>query len=189
MYISLPILLILLGLLFSVFVYLWATYNAFIVARNKVKTDFADVDVQLKRRASLIANLVEVVRGYAKHERKTFENVAQARSVLDRPHSPKESEKISNMLTDTLKTLFAVSEGYPELQASKNYQKLQDDLRTTEDSITQYRETYNQSVLDYNTGIQIFPNLLVAGLFGFQEEEFFHPEPSELTDVKITPEK
>lgn len=175
----------LLGTLASVFLYLWSTFNAFIVARNKVKTDFADIDVQLKRRASLIENLVETVRDYAKHERKTFQEVASARSMLDKPHGAKELAKVENMLSATLRSLFALSEAYPKLVASENYRRLQNDIKETENLIAQYRETYNQTVLDYNTAIQIFPNLLVAGLFAFGEEELFHPEEA-IAEVKIS---
>lgn len=155
--------------------YLWVAYNGFIKARNEVKTDFADIDVQLKRRAGLIENLVEVVREYAKHEESTFEGVAKARSLVSQPHSPAAAAQADNMLTSTLKTIFAVSEAYPELKASDNFKRLQDDLKETEDKIAHYREEYNQTVLRYNTKIQTFPNLLVAGLFGFKEEELFQP--------------
>lgn len=174
-----------LGVLASIFLYLWSTFNAFIVSRNKVKTDFADIDVQLKRRASLIENLVETVRDYAKHERRTFQEVASARSMLDKPHGAKELAQIENILSGTLRSLFALSEAYPKLLASGNYQRLQNDIKETENLIAQYRETYNQTVLDYNTTIQIFPNLLIAGLFGFNEEELFHPEEA-IGEVKIT---
>lgn len=163
------------GILFFILLYLWVTFNGFIESRNQVKTDFADIDVQLKRRTSLIENLVEVVREYSKHEEDTFTNVAEARSSLNQPHGPKESAKAENMLSQTLKSLFAVSEAYPKLRASDNYQRLQDDLKETENSIATYRETYNQTVLDFNNSIQTFPNLFVASLFGFEGEELFQP--------------
>lgn len=179
------ILLLMTGGLFFMLVFLWFTYNGFIRSRNRVKSDFADIDVYLKRRASLIENLVEVVKEYAKHEKETFLGVAKARSALNRPHGPKESEKIDNMLTDTLRSLFAVSENYPKLQASENFQRLQQDLKDTEDLIAQHREVFNQSVMRYNTTIQLFPNLLVAGLFGFDEEEFFHTDDQSRIDIGI----
>lgn len=153
--------------------WLWAMYNGFVVARNKVKTDFADIHVQLKRRASLIENLAAVVNEYAKHEKGTFENVTKARSAVDNTASAKDAAKAENMLTQTLRSLFAVSEAYPKLQASQNFQRLNDELKETEDNIAKYREEYNQTVLDYNTKLQVFPNLLVASLFGFKEEELF----------------
>ena len=176
------------GISTLILLYLWSTYNAFIGSRNRVKTDFADIDVQLKRRASLIENLVEVVREYSKHEEDTFTNVSEARSALNQPHGPKESAKAENMLAQTLKSLFAVSEAYPKLRASENYQRLQDDLKETENSIAQYRETYNQTVLDFNTMVQTFPNLLVASLFGFQQEELFQPSVEGRADVEIKPQ-
>lgn len=169
--------------------YIWSTYNAFIRSRNQVKTDFADVDVQLKRRASLIDNLVEVVREYSKHEKDTFENVAKARTALNQPHGPKEAAHVENMLADTMKTLFAVSESYPKLRASENYQRLQSDLKETEDNVAKYRETFNQSVMAYNTLLQTFPNLLVSGLFGFHEEELFQAIGSDRDSIVIEPEK
>ncbi len=161
------------GIVLFILLFLWAKYNGFVTSRNLVKTDFADIDVQLRRRASLIENLVEVVREYAKHEKGTFENVAAARSALENPHGPKESAQADNMLSQTLKSLFAVSEAYPELRASENFQSLRADLKETEDNIAKYREAFNQTVLDYNTTVQTFPNLLVAKLFGFEEEELF----------------
>lgn len=176
---------ILAGLLAFILLFLWSKYNGFIAARNKVKTDFADIDVQLRRRASLIENLVEVVREYAKHEKTTFSDVAKARAALENPHGPKDSAKADNLLTSTLKTLFAVSEAYPELRASENYQSLRGDIKETEDRIAQYREQYNQTVLDYNTTIQTFPNLLVANLFGFQEEELFETDAEGKQEIKL----
>lgn len=156
-----------------IFLFLWHTYNSFIRARNQAKNFFADIDVQLKRRASLIDNLVVVVREYAKHEKETFEGVAQARSALENPHGPKQSEDINNTLSQTLKSIFAVSESYPQLRASENFQRLQDQLKETEDAIAQARNMYNNSVLNYNTRVQTFPSLLAAALFGFREEEYF----------------
>lgn len=185
-YLNISLLLwILAGLLIFILLFLWAKYNGFITARNKVKTDFADIDVQLRRRASLIENLVAIVREYAKHEKTTFEDVAKARASLEKPHSPKDSAVADNMLTSALKSLFAVSEDYPDLVASKNYQDLRIDIKETEDRIAEYRETYNQTILDYNTTIQTFPNLLVANLFGFQDEELFETDVEGKQEVKI----
>lgn len=161
------------GILGFLLIYLWLSYNSFISSRNRVKTDFSDIDVQLKRRASLIENLVEVVKGYAKHEKETFENVTKARSLLTQAHDAGSAVKADNILTSALKSLFAVSENYPSLKANENFQQLSKDLKETEDNIAKYRETYNQTVLEYNTQIQTFPNFLVAALFGFSEENFF----------------
>lgn len=179
------ILLILAGITFFILFYLWVTYNAFVRQRNKVKTDFADIDVQLRRRASLIENLVAIVREYARHEEMTFSEVAKARATLEKPHSPKDSALANNMLTNALKTLFAVSEDYPELVASKNYQELREDIKETEDLIAKYREEYNQTVLEYNNLVQTFPNLLVASLFGFKEEELFESGAEGKQEIKL----
>lgn len=169
-----------------ILIYFWAAYNSFITSRNSVKTDYADIDVQLKRRASLIENLATLVREYARHEKGTFEDVAKARSAIDTAKTPKESAQADNMLTATLRSLFAVSEAYPKLRASENYQKLNETLQQTENAIAEYRETYNQTVLDYNNKLQIFPNLLVANLFGFQEEELFAPQqPADTQDISL----
>lgn len=176
---------ILAGIVVFILLFLWTKYNTFITARNRVKTDFADIDVQLRRRASLIENLVEVVREYAKHEKGTFSDVAKARAALETPHSPKDSAKADNMLSQTLKSLFAVSEAYPKLRASENFQSLRADIKETEDRVAQYRETYNQTVLDYNTTIQTFPNLLVANLFGFAEEELFETDLEGKQEIKL----
>lgn len=185
-YLNITLLLwILAGIVGFILLFLWATYNSFIQQRNKVKTDFADIDVQLKRRASLIENLATIVREYAKHEKGTFTDVAKARSSLEQSHSPKESAVADNMLTSALRSLFAVSEDYPDLVASKNYQDLRQDIKETEDAVASYREEYNQSVLDYNTMVQTFPNLLAAKLFGFDQEELFEADIVGKSEVKL----
>ncbi|MFH0937437.1 MAG: LemA family protein [Candidatus Daviesbacteria bacterium] len=174
------------GIFLFILFFLWFVYNAFVTKRNEVKAAFANIDVQLKRRASLIENLVALVREYAKHESRTFENVAKARSALVEPHGPRQTADIDNMLSQTLKSLLAVAENYPKLQASDNYQRLQNDLKETEDMIAGHREAYNQAVLDFNTMIQTFPNLLAASLFGFGEEELFQSPETDTQDVEIT---
>lgn len=185
-YLNITLLLwILAGITAFILLFLWAKYNGFITARNKVKTDFADIDVQLRRRASLIDNLAAIVREYAKHEKSTFSDVARARAALDKPHSPKESAQADNMLTSALKSLFAVSEDYPDLMASKNYQDLRVDIKETENLVAQYREEYNQTVLDFNTMVQTFPNLLAANLFGFEQEELFEATEEGKAEVKL----
>lgn len=165
--------------------FLWKSYNSFIKARNKVKVDFADIDVQLKRRASLIENLAAIVKEYAKHEKETFIKVTQARSAVVDAKTPADSANADNMLTETLKSLFAVSEAYPELKASHNFKALQDQLTETENLISQYREAYNESVLNYNTMIQTFPNLIAAGIFGFKEEELFQASESDKSSIEL----
>lgn len=153
--------------------YLWGTYNSFIFKRNQVKTDLSDIEIQIKRRASLIDELAKLVKGYAKHEEETFENVAKARSALDTSKTVKETARAENMLTSTLRSLFMVTESYPKLLANQNFLSLRDDLKETEDNIAKYREDYNLTVQNFNTSIQTFPNLLVAALFGFHEEELY----------------
>ncbi|MBI2017752.1 LemA family protein [Candidatus Daviesbacteria bacterium] len=186
-YLNITLLLWLLaGLVGFILLFLWATYNSFITQRNKVKTDFADIDVQLKRRASLIENLATIVREYAKHEKGTFTDVAKARAALEKPHGPKESAQADNFLTQALRSLFAVSEDYPDLVASKNYQELRVDIKETEDQVASYREEYNQTVLEYNTMVQTFPNLLAAKLFGFNEEELFEATLEGQAEVNLT---
>jgi len=177
---------ILAGIIAFVLLFLWNRYNAFVSGRNKVKTDLADIDVQLKRRASLIENLVEVVREYAKHEKTTFSDVAKARATLEKPHSPKDSAQADNILSQTLKSLFAVSENYPELRASENFQSLRTDIKEIEDLIATYREEYNQTVLSFNTMVQTFPNLLVASLFGFKDEELFATDTEGKQEIKLS---
>lgn len=186
-YLNITLLLwILAGIIAFILLFLWNRYNAFVAGRNRVKTDFADIDVQLRRRASLIENLVAIVREYAKHEKGTFSDVARARAALEKPHSPKDSAQADNMLTAALKSLFAVSEDYPDLVASKNYQELRIDIKETENLIAQYREEYNQTVLDFNTMIQTFPNLLVANLFSFPEEELFETDVEGKHEIKLS---
>jgi LemA protein len=164
---------ILAGIFGFVLLWLWGAYNGFVTKKNQVKTDFADIDVQLKRRASLIENLANVVKGYAKHEEETFKGVAAARAALDTSKGAADSAKADNMLSSTLRSLFAVVENYPKLQANENFIQLQNDLRETENYIARVREEYNQTVRNYNNRVQTFPNLLAAALFGFKPEEMF----------------
>ena len=159
--------------LFFIVLFIWATYNDFIIKRNQVKTDLSDVLVQVKRKADLIERLASVVEGYAKHEEETFENVAKARSSLDTSRSVKDTAQAENMFTQTMRSLFMVVESNPKLKANENYMNLQQELKETEDNIARYREEYNRSVQEYNNTIQTFPNLLSAALFQFKEEELF----------------
>lgn len=170
------------GIILFTLLYVWSTYNAFITKRNQVKTDYADIDVQVKRRASLIENLANLVKEYAKHEKETFENVAKARSALDTSKNAAEAAKAENMFSQTLRSLFSVVEAYPKLQASENFQQLREDLKETENLIARYREEYNLTVQEYNNLIQTFPNLLAAALFQFRSEELF-----QATGVSKTP--
>ena len=166
----LQILLIIVVLLFFLGI---IAYNNLIKLRNRVKEAWADIDVQLRRRYNLIPNLVETVKGYAKHEKKIFENVAMARAKAMGTSDIKEKGKAEEALTNTLKTLFAVSEEYPNLRASENFSKLQGELRDTEDKIQAARRFYNTNVRDFNTRVEIFPINLVAGFAGFERMKFF----------------
>lgn len=148
-------------------------YNSLIRMRNRVNEAWSDIDVQLKRRYNLIPNLVETVKGYMTHERKVFEKVTEARTRALSAKTMKEHEGAENMLTGALKTLFAVSESYPQLRASENFLELQRELRDTEDKIQASRRFYNGVVRDYNTKIQSFPVNLMAGSFNFTKREFF----------------
>lgn len=176
---------ILLAVLGFVLVYLWMTYNGLITARNRVREAWSGIDVQLKRRSSLIPNLVETVKGYAKHEKEVFENVTAARSAIMSAKNPQQAAEANNMLTGALKSLFAVAEAYPELKANENFKQLQDELSDTETKVAASRQFYNGNVLDYNTKLQVFPNVLVANAFGFKQEEFFKASDEEKADVKV----
>ena len=148
-------------------------YNGLVTARNKVKNAWAQIDVQLNRRADLIPNLVETVKGYAGHEKTVFEDVTAARAGLMNANGVKEISEANNQLSETLKTLFAVAENYPELKANENFKELQAQLAQTEDKIAYSRQFYNDTVLMYNNKCQTFPSNIIANLFGFKEADFF----------------
>ena len=152
------------------------TYNRLITLRNRAKEAWSDIDVQLKRRYDLIPNLVETVKGYAAHERGVFEKVTEARTRAMGARSMKERGEAENMLSSTLKSLFAVAENYPDLKASTNFLELQRELRDTEDKIQAARRFYNTNVRDLDTKIESFPANIVASIFGFKQIEFFEIE-------------
>jgi len=164
-----------------VLVVLWAigTYSSLIRLRQRVKEAWADIDVQLKRRYNLIPNLVEAVKGYAAHEKGTFENITMARSQAMQATSGQEKIKAENQLSQTLKSLFAVAENYPQLKASENFKKLQDELTDTEDKIQAARRFYNGNVRDYNISVKVFPKNVMAQLFNFKPEVFFEATEEE----------
>ncbi len=151
-------------------------YNRLVTLRNRVDNAWAQVDVQLKRRYDLIPNLVETVKGYAAHERETFEAVTNARARAQAAQGPGEQGAAEGMLSQALGRLFAVAEAYPELQADENFRLLQDELAQTENRIAVSRQVYNDTVLTYNTAIQTVPGLVVAGPFGFAKRDFFEVE-------------
>ncbi|MBU0527241.1 MAG: LemA family protein [Candidatus Micrarchaeota archaeon] len=164
--------------------YVGLTYNRLVTLRNRVENAWAQIDVQLKRRYDLIPNLVESVKGYVKHERGTLEEITKARAQLV-TGSVEEKAKANNMLTQTLKSLFAVSENYPKLQASENFKMLQEELAGTENKISYIRTAYNDSVLAYDNSIEMFPSNLIASIFGFKQKPYFEAPAEEKEAVKV----
>jgi LemA protein len=158
-----------------VVVVLWVilTYNRLVALRNRVKEAFSDIDVQLKRRYNLIPNLIETVKGYATHEKEVLQKVTDARTRAMGATGVHEKAEAENMLTGALKSLFAVSESYPDLKASNNFLELQRELRDTEDKIQAARRFYNNTVMGLNNKIETFPSNVIAGMFKFIKEEFF----------------
>jgi LemA protein len=165
--------------------FLITVYNSLVILKNKVEEAWADIDTQLKRRWDLIPNMVETVKGYAKHEAGVFEQVTKARSQAMQAKTPDEKARAENMLTDTLKSLFAVAENYPDLKANQNFMDLQATLREIENKIQMSRRYYNGTVREFNTKLQIFPNNLVAGMLGFKKREFFEIEEEQRENVKV----
>jgi len=167
---------IILGLVVVVVFWLVGIYNALIKMRNRTDEAWSDIDVQLKRRYNLIPNLVETVKGYARHEKEVFEKVTEARSRAMGAKSVKDQGNAENMLAGALKSLFAVAENYPDLKANQNFLELQKELTDTEDKIQAARRFYNGNVRDFNIKIQTFPNNFAASMFGFKAREFFELE-------------
>lgn len=157
---------------------LWliAAFNRLVRFRFRVREAWSDIDVQLKRRHDLIPNLVEAVKGYMAHEKSVFEKVTEARTQAMSAKGTNERQQAENVLSGTLKTLFAVSENYPQLKANENFLHLQQELTDTENKIQAARRFYNANVMEYNTAIEVFPTNLIAGTFGFTKEEFFEIE-------------
>jgi LemA protein len=160
-------------------------YNGLVRGRNRVKEAWSGIDVQLRRRASLVPNLVETVRGYAEHERETFEAVTRARARLEQAGSPAEAAQANNLLTQTLRSLFAVAEAYPQLQAAENFRLLQTELSDIEEKIAFSRQFYNSNVLDYNNRTQTVPTSFIASTFGFTREEFFEADEEGRAEVQV----
>jgi LemA protein len=160
-------------------------YNGLVRGRIRVREAWSGIDIQLKRRSSLIPNLVETVRGYATHERETFENVTRARAMLDNAGTAQQAGQANNILTQALRSLFAVAEAYPDLKANENFLQLQSELTDTEEKIAYARQFYNRNVLSYNTSVQTVPTMFIAGMFGFTTEEFFEAEEEARQDVTV----
>ena len=166
-------------------IFVISKYNSLVVARNKVKDQFSQIDVQLKRRADLIPNLVETVKGYAKYEKGTLEEVIKARNTYLTANTPSDKIKSSGELTGALNKLFALSESYPELKANTNFENLQNQLKDTEDKISYSRQFYNDTVLMYNNKVELFPSNIIAGMFGFKKENFFEANEEERKNVQV----
>ncbi len=171
---------------FLILLWLLFTYNGLVTLRNRVREAWSEIDVQLKRRSSLIPNLVETVKGYAKHEKSVFTEVTKARTALMNAGSLSAKAKANDQLTGALKSLFAVAEGYPQLRASENFKQLQDELSDTETKVAASRQFYNTNVLDLNNSLEQFPSSLVGNWFGFKQEEFFKATDEEKADVKVS---
>lgn len=176
---------IIIGIIVVIIIALVLLFNSFISARNRLKNAWSQIDVQLKRRFDLIPNLIESVKGYAKHEKSVFEEVTRARAAILKAGNVQEQAQAQNMLTGALKSLFAVAENYPDLKASQNFLMLQEELSGIEGKIAFARQFYNDSVLSYNNAIQTFPGNLVANMFGFKEETFFEIETQSREPVKV----
>ncbi len=178
-------LIIVIVLLAVIVLFVIGVYNSLVIKRNRVRNGWHQIDVQLKRRIDLIPNLVETVKGYAAHERAIFERIAEARSLALGAKTPAEAARADNMLTDTLKTLFAVAENYPNLKANENFARLQEELTATENKISFARQFYNDVVMDYNNQIQIFPSNIIALIFHFQPAEFYSVPEAEREVPKV----
>jgi len=167
------VILVLVVIVLGIVVWIVGAYNGLVRLRNQLENAWAQIDVQLKRRHDLIPNLVETVKGYAAHERGTLEAVTQARNMAIAAKGVAERAQAENALTGALKSLFAVAEAYPELKANQNFMRLQEELTSTENKVAFSRQFYNDSVMSYNTQIEVFPQNSIAGMFGFTRREFF----------------
>jgi LemA protein len=176
---------IILGVLIFIAVLLIGMYNGLVQLRVRADNAWSDIDVQLKRRHDLIPNLVETVKGYATHEKGTFEDIAKFRSMAMQATAPADKAAAENQLTGALKSLFAVAENYPDLKASAEFTQLQGSLNDVEDTIQNARRYYNAVVRDLNTKIQSFPTNLLAGMFGFQQKQFFEVDAADKAPVAV----
>lgn len=168
-----------------IILYILLKYNSLVTLRIRISNAWAQIDVQLKRRFDLIPNLVETVKGYAKHEKETFKMVTEARNLMANATSLKDKAKADNMISGALKTLFAVAENYPQLKANENFMMLQEELSGTESKIAYSRQFYNDNVMRFNIVIQKFPGNIIASIFNFQKNEFFKTEGEEREAVQV----
>ena len=176
---------VILGIIAVLVIWAIAVYNGLIRLKNRVDEAWSDIDVQLKRLYDLIPNLVNTVKGYASHEKEVFEKVTEARTRAMGAQSAADKAQAENALSQTLKSLFAVAENYPDLKANQNFLELQRELTDTEDKIQASRRFYNGNVRDFNTKIQVFPNNIFAGMLGFTAREFFEAAEGEKEAVKV----
>ncbi|VVB99429.1 LemA family protein [uncultured archaeon] len=166
---------------------LWfiVSYNGLVTLKNQIENSWSQIDVQLKRRFDLIPNLMETVKGYAKHEKETFRMVTEARTAVTKAQGFAATAKAENVLSGALKSLFAVSEAYPELKANQNFMMLQEELSGIESKIAYTRQFYNDSVMTFNTRIDVFPDSIVAGMLSFKKKEYFEIAEAEKQNVKV----
>jgi len=176
---------IVLGVIVLLVIIVIVMYNRLVRLRNRIDAAWSQIDVQLKRRYDLIPNLVETVRGYASHERETFEQVTRARQQAVDARGIEDQAQAENFLTQTLRSLFAVAEAYPQLQANQNFLALQEELTGTEGRIAFSRQFYNEQVLAYDNSIEVFPTNVLAGAFGFKERAYFEAETASREPVKV----
>ncbi|MSO78689.1 MAG: LemA family protein [Acidimicrobiia bacterium] len=179
---------VIVGVIAALLLLIAVIYNSLIRSRNRVDNSWSQIDVQLKRRYDLIPNLVETVKGYAAHEKQTLEAVTAARAGAinaQKSGNVQDQAQAENVLSGALKSLFAVSEAYPDLKANQNFLQLQEELTSTEDRIAYARQFYNDSVLNYNNSIQVFPKNILAGMFNFEKREFFEGEAAAQGPVKV----
>lgn len=179
------ILIIVIAVIILLVLWYFSTYNSLVTLRNRKDDQFSQIDVQLKRRADLIPNLVETVKGYAKHENDTLEEVIRARNDYNTASTNEDKMKASGEITNALNKLFALSESYPDLKANTNFMSLQNDLKDTEDKISAARQFYNDTVLTYNNKVEMVPSNIVANIAGFKKSEFFQIEESEKEAPKV----
>ena len=179
-------LIVVLVLLLLIVLFVIISYNSLVKLRNKVRDQFSQIDVQLKKRSDLIPNLVETVKGYAKHESETLENVMKARNTYLSASSSSDKVNASNELTGALSKLFALAESYPDLKANTNFENLQNQLKDVEEKISYARQFYNDTVLMYNNAVEVFPKNIIASMFGFKKELFFKAEEKERENVKVS---
>lgn len=178
--------LVFLGLIAAIAFWFIGMYNRLVALRNRIENAWSQIDVQLKRRIDLIPNLVETVKGYAAHEKETFERVIQARSAMVNAGSNVTAQaQADNLMTGALKSLFAVAEAYPELKANQNFMMLQEELSGTEGKIAYSRQFYNDTVLQYDNAIEMFPTNILAGMFSFQPKPYFEAPAAEREPVKV----